>query len=481
MKSVRSLSVAILLLAVSAGVANAQTWTKLKHQPTFQTDTALQLTDGTVAMHEYCTANWWRLTPDNTGSYANGKWSKLASMSSGYGPLYFASAVLADGKMIVEGGEYNFCQGAETTLGAIYDPVKNKWKPVNPPSGWGDIGDSPGIVLPNLTFMLGQNETTASALFDEKKMTWSPTGSGKADTFAEEGWALLPDGTVITVDTQDTPNAEKYYKGKWINAGNTIQSLSENAEEETGPELLRPQGTLFAMGANGGGAGHTAIYTPPAKPKQPGKWVEGPDFPNGNDMADAPAAVLPDGNVLVDVSPGVFNSPVTFYEFDGTKFINAPSTGNPGATSYNGRMLVLPTGQVLFAVADGTTIDVEVYNAKGTYQSSWQPTITTAPTTVTRGTTYQISGTQFNGLDAGAAYGDDGQMATSYPLVRITNTASGHVFYARTHDHSTMGIATGTKVVSTNFDVSKGTETGASTLVVVANGIPSAPVNVTVQ
>jgi hypothetical protein len=144
-------------------------------------------------------------------------------------------------------------------------------------------------------------------------------------------------------------------------------------------------------------------------------------------------------------------------------------------------MLVLPTGQVLFAVADGTTIDVEVYNAKGTYQSSWQPTITTAPTTVTRGTTYQISGTQFNGLDAGAAYGDDGQMATSYPLVRITNTASGHVFYARTHDHSTMGIATGTKVVSTNFDVSKGTETGASTLVVVANGIPSAPVNVTVQ
>jgi hypothetical protein len=44
-----------------------------------------------------------------------------------------------------------------------------------------------------------------------------------------------------------------------------------------------------------------------------------------------------------------------------------------------------------------------------------------------------------------------------------------------------MAVATGTKIVSTNFDVPKTAETGASSLVVVANGIPSAPVNVTVQ
>jgi putative aminopeptidase FrvX len=44
-----------------------------------------------------------------------------------------------------------------------------------------------------------------------------------------------------------------------------------------------------------------------------------------------------------------------------------------------------------------------------------------------------------------------------------------------------MGVATGSTSVSTNFDVAAGTETGASTLVVVANGIPSAAVSVTVQ
>ena len=98
-----------------------------------------------------------------------------------------------------------------------------------------------------------------------------------------------------------------------------------------------------------GAAGHTAIYNTAT-----GKWAAGPDFPNGNDMADAPAAVLPDGNILAETSPGVFNSPVTFYEFNGTKFINAPlpkHTGNAELnTSYLGRLLVLPTGQILYTL-----------------------------------------------------------------------------------------------------------------------------------
>jgi hypothetical protein len=66
-------------------------------------------------------------------------------------------------------------------------------------------------------------------------------------------------------------------------------------------------------------------------------------------------------------------------------------------------------------------------------------------------------------------------------LVRITNTATGHVFYARTHDHSTMAVATGRTPVSTMFDVPAAAETGASTIEVVANGIASRPLAVTIQ
>jgi hypothetical protein len=136
--------------------------------------------------------------------------------------------------------------------------------------------------------------------------------------------------------------------------------------------------------------------------------------------------------------------------------------------------MVLPTGQILLG-------GNEVYNPAGTYQEAWAPTISNFPATVTPGSTYKISGTQFNGLSQANSFGDEYQTATNYPLVRITNNSTKHVFYARTHDHSSMGVATGSLTVSTNFDVPSGIETGASTLVVVANGIPSLPVNITVE
>jgi hypothetical protein len=94
--------------------------------------------------------------------------------------------------------------------------------------------------------------------------------------------------------------------------------------------------------------------------------------------------------------------------------------------------------------------------------------------------TYTISGTQFNGLSQGAAYGDDSQSATNYPLVRITNLGTGHVFYARTHDHSSMGVATGAAIVSTLFDVPVNAELGDSDLAVVTNGIASQSISVTI-
>ncbi len=140
--------------------------------------------------------------------------------------------------------------------------------------------------------------------------------------------------------------------------------------------------------------------------------------------------------------------------------------------SYVGHLIVLPTGQIMFT--DFTT-DVEVFTTAGTYNPSWAPTISSASTSVTRGKTYSVSGTQFNGLSQGSAYGDDFQNATNYPLVRIVNQATGHVFYCRTHNHSTMAVATGSKKVSTRFDVPARAETGLSQLFVVANGIPSSP------
>ena len=117
----------------------------------------------------------------------------------------------------------------------------------------------------------------------------------------------------------------------------------------------------------------------------------------------------------------------------------------------------------------------------GSANPSWAPTISAAPGVVQLGQTYTITGTQFNGLSQGVGSGDERQAATNYPLVRITNSATGHVFYCRTHDHSTMGVATGATPVSTHFDVPQSIESGPSTLVVVANGIASVPISILVE
>jgi hypothetical protein len=487
MKLLRTLAIALTLLAWTA-LASAQApltskWQKLKNPPTFLPDTALLLTDGTVMVHQYNSGNWWRLTPDINGSYVNGTWSALASMQSGYAPLYFAAAVLADGNVLVEGGEYNNLNQDETNLGAFYDPTTNVWTPVKPPTGWKTIGDSPAIVLPNETFMMGQGGEPAKLQveFDETTLTWTAVGTGKADGFSEEGFALLPDGNVLTVDCEDGTNSEIFNPttDAWTSAGSTIVALPNSGGlgivPEMGPLMQRPDGSVVAFGATT----NTSIYS-----SSTGTWTKGPEFPNSDDIADGNASILPDGNILVYTSPGVFSGTGTFYEFTypGNTFVEAPATASSGKLqSWQARQLLLPTGQILWDSADGATKDLELYESKGTISTSWQPTITSVPTSLTPGDSYTISGTQFNGFDAGTAYGDDAQMATSYPLVRITNETTKHVFYARTHNHSTMGIATGATTVSTTFDVPTTIETGASKLVVVANGIPSRAVTVTIE
>lgn len=107
------------------------------------------------------------------------------------------------------------------------------------------------------------------------------------------------------------------------------------------------------------------------------------------------------------------------------------------------------------------------------------PKITSVPTTLTGGTTYTVSGTYLNGWTQGAFYGDDAQMATNYPLVRITNNATGDVVYAKTHDPTSMAVAN-KAVTSTSFDVPATIEPGPSKLEVVTNGIPSKAKAVTV-
>ena len=289
-----------------------------------------------------------------------------------YAPLAFASAVLPDGRVIVEGGEFNVPSGCppqpgDTNKGAIYDPVTDKWSEVDPPPGWATIGDAQSVVLPDGTFMLAN---APNPTIEEAEMTapylggssWVATGTFKHSPNDEEGWTLLPgppDAEVLlTVGTSfgcnANNNSEIYINGYWFCMPNTPTQLWNTPAHEIGPAVLRPDGTVFQTGGTTSfGSGQSAIFD-----ANTFQWAAGQNIPNDSqghplDIADGPAALLPNGNVLMMTSPGDGSAGAAFFELQYlTNQLVQASTAPPNATndvSMDGHMLVLPTGQIFFA------------------------------------------------------------------------------------------------------------------------------------
>jgi hypothetical protein len=125
---------------------------------------------------------------------------------------------------------------------------------------------------------------------------------------------------------------------------------------------------------------------------------------------------------------------------------------------------------VLFAAGGN---QIFAYTPAAGYDPAWAPHITSCPHTIEAGHSYTLYGRQLNGLSQAVSYGDDATSATNYPIVRVHHLASGRVYFCRTFNHSTMGVATGTSIQHTTFKVPFGAPNGASQLVVIANGIPS--------
>ena len=496
MKLLQTLGVTVLALA-AASVANAQSWTPVQNVPNIGAGAMALLTDGRVLVHDESGnsgtwGNWWTLTPDINGNYNTGTWTQVATMPAGYGPLYFASAVLPDGRYIANGGEYNNGSDAWTTKGAIYDPVANAWTSVTPPSGWNSIGDSPSVILNNGSYIQSSccDTQKQAAILNPSTLTWTATGSGKFDIYDEEGMTLMPGGSVLDVDcyvfqySQTGKNYETYNPstGAWTSQGSTPAQYWDSAANcggsgratyELGPAVLMPTGIIFQAGANSCAAGHTGTYN-----TANGTWTAGPDFPGTFDIADGPGALEINGNVLMFASPGFGDTGGQMFEWNGSSISTLPNPPNgSGDSSYYGHMLMLPSGQVMFTDFSN---DVELFNSAGSPYTGFTPTVLLPNLTMTHGTTVVINGRNFNGASQNNAYGDDFQDASNYPIVKFTNVATGHVFFGKTHDHSTMAVGYHGPAY-THVDVPTNIELGQTHLQVIVNGIASSNYTVVIN
>jgi hypothetical protein len=448
--------------------AAAGTWTPLVHAPPVTIGTMILLSDGTViGQGPGGSAAWYRLTPDATGNYANGTWSQLASMN--LGRLYYGSNVLPDGRVFVVGGEFfgPSLSGRNSNQGEIYDPVANTWTRIAdfPQSSF---GDDPTALLPDGRILAGYIIGPQTYIYDPATDTWTFAANKlRNDRSDEETWVTLPDGSILSYDVFHDGHAQRYVpaQNEWVDAGDVPVTLS-GSSQELGPALRLPDGRVFFLGATG----HTALYDPSTN-----TWAAGPDIPGGLVTDDAPGAVLPNGHVLFTADPPSTGA-ATVFEFDPvantiTPVLNAPDLP---ARAFNDRMLVLPSGQVLLT-RSGTQL--YVFTPNGEADPSWRPTI--AGVTNNGDGSFTLTGTQLNGISEGAAYGDDAEMSSNYPIVRLVG-GDGTVYYARTFGWS-VGVATGDTPVSVNFTLPAGIAPGTYSLSVVANGIASDPVDFTID
>ena len=112
-------SVNVLSASTSLG-----SWTALTNAPSPNNGigTMLLLTDGTVMAdvgQDSDGPQWYRLAPDTSGNYSDGNWTELAN--SNVGRLFFGSAVLPSGKVLVTGGEDTNNSGGDSNTAELGD------------------------------------------------------------------------------------------------------------------------------------------------------------------------------------------------------------------------------------------------------------------------------------------------------------------------------------------------------------------------
>ena len=377
--------------------------------------------------------------------------------------------MLTNGNLYVAGGEY----GTGTGQAELYNTLANSWSVIPEPSG-ASYGDANSKILPNGN-VLESSESSAVYIYNttQNVIVKGPSALGDQD---ESCWVRMPNDNIVTVDT-GSQNSEHYVPSlnAWFTDGNLPVAVY-GFGAELGAAFVLPNGKVFQLGATP----HTAIYTPGGSLTAAGSWVAGADIPNGLGQVDAPAAMMANGKILCDVGPtNGFNGPTSFYEYDysANSFtqVNGPNGVTENTAPFVTSMLDLPDGTVLFIDGQGTT-SLYVYSSGGAPLAAGTPAISSI--TENADGSYHLTGVGLNGITGGAAYGDDWQMDTSYPLVRLTNNISGNVYYARTYQWSSTTIQN-PNPVTTEFTLPPNLPAGTYSLVVTANGNASAPITFT--
>jgi hypothetical protein len=225
--------------------AAAGTWVPLNplgQAPPAGVNLMILLSDGTVLAAgrvpapswppDFPSRQWYRLNPTPGGHYVGGLWKLASAMHDTR--LYYSSAVLRDGRVLVAGAEYG--DGGNTS--EMYNPVSDTWTRISVPASLlkpntqRGFSDSGSVILSNgnvLVAPVNPSTPNMTVIYDVIANTWSagPINIGSQN---EASWVKLPDDSILTVD-KDGITAERY-----------IPSLNSWVADSTVPASLFSRG-----------------------------------------------------------------------------------------------------------------------------------------------------------------------------------------------------------------------------------------------
>ncbi|MBV8728249.1 MAG: hypothetical protein JO336_00425 [Acidobacteriia bacterium] len=380
---------------------------------------------------------------------------------------------LSDGTILTYDIDKSISAG--TGYAERYDPVANKWSSVSPGDGTAlgtlpllsssALGHEFGPILrlqDGRAFLIGGNQNTA--LYTPSTNTWAagPQIIGKLNGInsnfgADDApGALLPNGHVLF--TADAGPASVSSSGNTTAGSEIITGIPSTATFQVGWSVTQADGNNDVI--------------------PPNTTITSVDSPSQIHISKAAlATVVAEGLVF----GGTFSLPTQVFDFNpaGGGSISPVSPAIPDASlaqraAFVDRMVVLPTGQVLFS---DSSEQLYIYTGDGPPNPALRPVINNIA--YNGGGTFTLTGKQLNGQSAGADYGDDVQVDSNYPVLRLVNS-SGNVFYCRTTNWSSVGVGTSAVGQTVNFTLNKNITAGNYEAIVSGSGLSSFPVSINI-
>ncbi|HXP45467.1 MAG TPA: kelch repeat-containing protein [Candidatus Acidoferrales bacterium] len=345
-----------------------------------------------------------------------------------------------------------------------YNPKAGMWTGISPSDGTAK-GTIPQLSSPALGYELGPSlrlqdgrifeigATQHTALYNPATNTWeagpdiSGTLNGIPSPFGADDapGAILPNGHVIFA----------------ADAG--VSGFTSSGNITAGSPIITgiPSTAILQVYWGVQGAGIPG-----------GAYIVSVDSPRQVTIS-SPATATTSGDAIS--WGGTFSNPAELFDFDPWKSTirqvtsALPDVNLPYEGSYPTRMLILPTGQLLFS---DDSSQLWVYTSSGMPNPLLRPLITKVR--YLGDGKFRLTGFKLDGQSAGAAYGDDDQMDSNYPIIRMANL-SGNVFYARTSDWSKIAVGDGARRETVDFRLNPGVTPGDYSLIVSGAGISSFP------